>query len=410
MTRRVVITGMGCISGLGNGVAASWQRLMTGHGAIRLHEGNEPGDGAAAAIDGPLAAIAEDDIAAASAALKPKRLGRLDPLSLYALTAALEAVEQAGLSRDPVLGERTAIVLGCGSGGNATIDTAYRRLYERGEAAVHPQTIPSSMISAPASHVAMLFGIHGPSFVLSSACASSAHALGEAMHMIRAGRCEVAIAGGAEACLSLGSWVAWNSLGVLARDNCRPFSRDRNGMVLGEGAAVLVLEAEDHALARGVPVLGELVGYGASSDAAHITAPDIAGIEMAIRAAHRDADADPAHPALVSAHGTGTPLNDRVEAAALHSVYGPALGKHLVIATKSAHGHVIGASGALEFLIGMKALAAGMAPPILNHLGTDPDCDLPLALEPSAIGHDLLVSNSFAFGGLNAVLIGRKRE
>lgn len=408
MNRKVVITGMGCVSGLGAGVAENWRRVSRGESAIRTLQREAPPGHPAWGFSGPAAWI---DPAACSTALEGRdlrRLGRLDPLSAYALVATIEAVESAGLTGHPALAERTAIVLGCGSGGNATIDAAYERLYARDAAKVHPQTIPASMMSAPASHVAMLLGAHGPAFVLASACASSAHALGEAMHMIRSGRVEVAIAGGSEACLNLGSWVAWNSLGVLADDTCRPFSRDRKGMVLGEGAGVLVLEGEDHARSRGAAILGELAGYGATSDASDMTAPDRSGIEAAIRAAHRDAGVDVTRPALISSHGTGTRLNDPVEAAALRAVYGLALDRHRVIATKSAHGHLIGGTGAIEFILGMKALAEGVAPPVLNHLGADPECDLPLALEPAAIDFDVLVSNSFAFGGLNAVLIGRK--
>lgn len=335
-----------------------------------------------------------------------ERAGKLDPLSRYALAASMEAVAVAGLQGHPSLKNRTAVLLGCGSGGNATQDIAYERLYARKSSKVHPQTIPSSMISAPAARVAMMLGVHGPTFVLSSACASSAHALGEAMHMIRAGRVDVAIAGGAEACLSPGSWTAWQSLGVLAQDNCRPFSKDRAGMVLGEGAAVLVLEDEEHARSRGAEIWGELAGYGASSDASHITAPGVDGIVMAIEAAHLDSGIHIATPALISAHGTGTALNDSVESTALHAVYGACLNNHAVIATKSAHGHMVGGTGAMEFLLGMMALREGFAPPVLNYLGADPHCELPLVLQPARIDHKILVSNSFAFGGLNAVLIG----
>lgn len=408
MSRKVVITGMGCVSGLGVGVAANWHRASAGESAIRVLEREAPPGHPAWGFAGPAAWIDPDTCGAVLEGRDIRRLGRLDPLSTYALVAAIEAVESAGLAGHPVLAERTAIVLGCGSGGNATIDAAYERLYARGTGKVHPQTIPASMISAPASHVAMLLGAHGPAFVLASACASSAHALGEAMYMVRSGRVEVAVAGGSEACLNLGSWTAWNSLGVLADDTCRPFSRDRKGMVLGEGAGVLVLESEDHARSRGAAILGELAGYGASSDASDMTAPDQSGIEAAIRAAHLDAGVDRARPVLISSHGTGTKLNDPVEAAALRAVYGSALDRDTVIATKPAHGHLIGGTGAVEFIIGMKALAEGMAPPVLNHLGPDPECDLPLALEPAPIDYDVLVSNSFAFGGLNAVLIGRR--
>lgn len=405
MTRRVVVTGMGCISGLGHGVAQSWDRIRTGNGAIRPAGDRATQDG----FSGPLAPVEQPvpDVDWSGAAAR--RPGQIDPASAFVLAATVEALHESGLEGHAALDQRTAVVIGCGSGGNATIDTAFERFYGQGRTRVHPQTIPGSMISAPASHIAMLLGIHGPAMVIASACASSAHAIGEAMHMVRGGRVDVAIAGGTEACLTPGSIVAWNALGVLAPDTCRPFARDRAGMVLGEGAAIVVLEAEEHARARGAVILGELAGYGATSDALDITAPDQKGVEAAIRAAHRDAGVDPATPALISAHGTGTKLNDPVEAAAIRAIYGPALSDHIVIATKSAHGHLIGGTAALEFIIGMKALLEGVAPPVLNCADPDPDCALPLALEPVAIGHDVLVSNSFAFGGLNAVLIGTTR-
>jgi nodulation protein E len=399
---RVLVTGMGCVSGLGRGVATNWKRLQDGDGAIRPLAPPAP-SGIAAWV-----APSDDDPFAGIDAQRLRRLGRLDPISAFAIEAALEAVGDAVLMEHPSLGHRTAILLGCGSGGNATIDTGYERLFGKDEARVHPQTIPSSMITAPAAHVAILLGVHGPVFTLSSACASSAHALGEAMHMIRSGRADVVIAGGAEACLTRGSMAGWQSLGVLAPDTCRPFSRDRRGMVLGEGAAVLVLESERHALARGARILGELAGYGATSDAAHITAPDIAGVSGALRAAHEDAGVPLDVPALISAHGTGTTLNDVAETAAMRAVYGGDLRRHRVIATKSAHGHMIGATGAIEFLLGMVALAKGVAPPILNYLGADSDCDLPLVLERQKIAPEVLISSSFAFGGLNAVLVGKR--
>ena len=408
MNQPVLIIGMGCVSGLGNGVDANWRRLREGTGAIRPIS-----TGAMTGVAAPI------DCAVDLRWPEPdrlRRLGRLDPLSLYALVAAGEAVEQAGLAGHAVLANRTAILIGSGSGGNATIDTAYERLFARGQAKVHPQTIPSSMIAAPAAHISMAMGIHGPAFTLSSACASSAHAIGEAMHMIRSGRVDVAIAGGSEACLALGSWTAWNSLGVLAPDTCRPFSLGRKGMVLGEGAAMIVLESERHARARGAPVLGVLRGYGASSDAAHMTAPDPEGMLAAIRMAHEDSGIAPdgsaqgagPGPVLISTHGTGTSLNDSAEAVALHAAYGASLAGHCVIATKSAHGHMIGAGGAMELVAGIKALHDRAAPPVLGYLGPDPACDLPLALAPGKFDGDVLVSNSFAFGGMNAVLIATR--
>jgi nodulation protein E len=409
MTRRVLITGMGCVSGLGRGAEQGWESISRGEGAIRALDRPHPSGVPAWAMNGPAAWIEPQEAGIDLVRGRSRqRLGQLDPLASYALEATMEAIDEAGLADHPVLRDRTAISLGCGSSGNATMDVAYERLYAAQQPKAHPQTIPTSMISAPASNIAALLGVHGPTFVLASACASSAHALGEAMHMVRSGRVDVAIAGGSEACLSLGAWAAWRSLGVMAPDSCRPFSRDRQGLVLGEGAAIVILEAEDHAVARGARILGELAGYCATSDAAHITAPDRAGIEAAIVGAHRDAAISTDRRVLISAHGTGTALNDATETAAIRAIYGRALDDDLVIATKSAHGHLIGASGALEFLLGMKALMSGVAPPVLNYLGPDPDCDLPLALSPTNFDADVLVSNSFAFGGLNAVLIGKR--
>lgn len=404
MNDRVLITGMGCVSGLGYGVAANWQSLRNSRGAIRALAPSAPRG---------IAAWVDDETGGTSLlkSVEPERLhrlGRLDRLSEFALEAGLEAVMDAGLIQHPVLANRTAIVVGCGSGGNATIETAYERLFARDQPKVHPQTIPSSMIAAPAAHLSMLLGVHGLALTLSGACASSAQALGEAMHMIRAGRADVVIAGGAEACLTRGSLTGWLSLGVTAPDTCRPFSRDRHGMVLGEGSAVLVLESERHALARGALIYGELAGYGVSSDAAHMTTPDVEGIAAAIRAAHEDAGMARDATALISTHGTGTLVNDAAEATAIRQVYGSALKNHRVIATKSAHGHMVGATGAIEFLLGLIALCENTAPPVLNYLGPDPECDLPLVLETEHFEPDVLISNSFAFGGLNAVLVGRR--
>lgn len=404
MNRRVLVTGMGCVSGLGRGVASNWERVEAGRGAIRSLD-RDGARGIAAWSDG---AAGDASRLASLDADVVRRLGRLDPLSAFAIEAALEAIDDAGLRGGPALSTRTAITIGCGSGGNATIETAYERLFAQGQAKVHPQTVPGSMITAPAAHLAMLLGVHGPVFTLSSACASSAHALGEAMHLIRSGRADVVVAGGTEACLTRGCLTAWQSLGVLAPDACRPFSRDRRGMVLGEGAAVLVLEAEEHARARGATAHAEFAGYGLSSDAAHMTAPDLDGIVAALSMAIADAGVSPDAPALVSAHGTGTTLNDAAETAALHRVYGRALENHRVIATKSAHGHMIGTTGAIEFVLGLLALKREVAPPVLGYLGADPACDLPLALEREAFAADYLLSSSFAFGGLNAVLIGRR--
>jgi nodulation protein E len=223
--------------------------------------------------------------------------------------------------------------------------------------------------------------------------------------MIRAGRATVAITGGSDASLTFGPLNGWKALQAMAADACRPFSIDRKGMVIGEGAATLVLEDEAHARARGAHIHAELAGYGSTADAGHITQPDAERAAAAITAAQRDARLGDDATILYSAHGTGTRLNDRAESAALRLAYGNSLTRHRIIATKSAHGHMLGATGAMEFLLGIQALNAGMTPPILGYLGPDPDCDVPLALAAEPFAAEALVSSSFAFGGLNCVLI-----
>ncbi len=404
---RVVITGLGCVSALGQGVSPTWNRLVQGQGGI-VPFSKSYGDHPGLQFEGPAAPVQNLDLSAAQARFGAKAMATLDPLAAFASAAALEALTDAGLLDHAVLETRTAILFGAGSGGNATFEEGYGRIYDRKLGSVHPLTIPKSMISAPAAQLSMLFGIRGLAFTLSSACASSAHAIGEGMHMIRAGRADVALVGGGEAALTLGSWLGWAALRAMAPDTCRPFSAGRKGMVLGEGSAMLVLESYDHARARGATIYGEVAGLGASSDAHHLTMPHPAGCEAALRAAHADAGIPLDAPALISAHGTGTVLNDKTETEAMKAAYGAEMtGKH-VIATKSAHGHLIGGGGALEFLLGILALRERVAPPVLNWLDRDPECDVPLALEPTPFEADALISSSFAFGGLNAVLAAKR--
>lgn len=370
-------------------------------------------DDPAHAYEGPAAFIEALDPAPLAARFGPKPYAGLDPLSAYALAATAEALKEAGLVGPDAVHEAllhdTAVIYGSGAGGVTTLEEGYVRLLHGRRGAVHPTTIPRQMLSAPASELSMRFGIRGPVLALASACASSAHAIGEGLHRIRSGRSKVVVAGGAEACITYGSWAGWLALKAMAPDTCRPFSIDRKGMVLGEGAATLVLEDLDHARARGAPIYGEVLGEGATSDAHHITAPSGEGAERALRLAHADAGVPLERPVLYSAHGTGTVLNDRTEASALRAVYGDALNAGLVIATKSAHGHLIGAGGALEFLIGLLALEQGLAPAVLNGIAPDPECSIPVAWTPTPTALDTLVSASFAFGGLNSVLIGRAR-
>jgi nodulation protein E len=253
--------------------------------------------------------------------------------------------------------------------------------------------------------VAMQFGVHGPVFATSSACASSAHAIWQGATMIQSGMADVALVGGSEACATPGSMAGWQAVRALASETCRPFSAGRDGMVMGEGGAALVLEAWEHAEARGATILGEYLGAGMSSDAFHITQPAREGVVAAMRAAVAAGGLLDVEEVLISTHGTGTPLNDENEAGAINTVFAGAAARRPVIATKSAHGHVIGGSAALQAVIALKALEAGLAPPILNMLAPDPKCDVDLVLgkaRPITARHALV--NAFAFGGLNVAL------
>jgi nodulation protein E len=334
-----------------------------------------------------------------------KVLPILDRYAQFALVAAREAVAQSGLDFSDGLSTRTAVITGAGSGGMTTVDAAYKRLYEDGKLRVFPLTVPRLMVSAASSHITMAFGIRGPAYTISSACSSANHAIGEAVNMIRYGRVEAAITGGAEACLTLGVMGAWQSLRVMATDTCRPFSVNRKGMVLGEGAGMFVLETLDAAQARGADILAEIVGFGMTSDAGDIVQPSLDGVCGAISAALDDAGLAPDAVDYVNAHGTGTDINDVVETAALHRVLGDHAKSIAVSSTKSMHGHALGAAGALELAATLKAIEHQTAPPTANFTQADPKCDLdyvPNTAREMTI--DTALSNSFAFGGLNAVL------
>jgi nodulation protein E len=404
--RTVVVTGLGCISGLGVDVGATWDALMAGTTAIRPIRKVIAGE-AELTFDGVGAPVDEDGLRTLTAEFGEQRIAPVDLFANLAATATLEALKDAGLWPSPPLLGEAAIIYGSASGGLASLETGYQRMFRAGLPNVHPMTIPRYMNSASVSHLSMLFGIRGHCLAVSSACASSAHAIGEAMHFIRAGRASIVVTGGSDASLTFGSLHGWKAIQAMAPDACRPFSLERKGLVLGEGAATLVLEDAEHARRRGARVYAEVAGSGTTADAGHITRPDGDGAAAAIRAAHRDADLGGEEPLLVSAHGTGTRLNDRAEALALQHVYGHSLQRHRVIATKSAHGHLMGATGAMEFLIAILALCKQAAPPILGFIGADPECDLPLVLRPEALACKAAVSASFGFGGLNSVLVAK---
>ncbi|WP_439814135.1 beta-ketoacyl-[acyl-carrier-protein] synthase family protein [Zavarzinia sp. CC-PAN008] len=397
--RRVAITGVGAMSALGLDHPAMKAALAAGRPAIGPIEGDVAqlaGPKAAGQVRGfdPLAHFEE------------RRLSTLDRVSQFAVVTAREALAASGLVAEP---SRTAVVIGTGAGGLVTIDESYKRLYADKNQRPHPFSVPKLMVSAAASQVSMDLGLTGPAFVLSSACSSANHALGEALWLIRSGRADAALAGGTEAPLTNGTLRGWDALRVMAPDTCRPFSKGRKGMILGEGAAVFVLEEWEAAKRRGANILAELAGYGLSADAADLVAPSQAGAEAAIRGAIADAGLGLSDIGYINAHGTGTPLNDPTESAAIRAIFGASTDRLPVSSTKSMHGHALGAAGALELVAALLALTDGVIPPTANFLEPDPACPLDVVPnEPRRAEVRAALSNSFAFGGLNAVLALRK--
>lgn len=404
--RRVVVTGLGCVSALGNDVVTTWRALEEGYTGIRQRT-VYPKANSELAATGPMASVDFDVVEALSETFNPKTISSVDRFANFAALATNEALADAGLIDQSSLLPEACIIYGSSNGGLATIDDSYDRLYNLKSRVLHPLTVPRLMGSAAVSHLSILFGIKGLSYGISSACASSAQAICEGMHLIRSGRAKVVIVGGSDASLTYGSLRSWQSLRAVSEDTCRPFSMGRDGTVLGEGAATLILEDEETALKRGAVPYVELCGAGATADASHITQPDAKSAAAAIRAAHEDSGISLSEPILISAHGTGTMLNDRSEANALRDVYGAALFNSKVIATKSSHGHMLSATGAIEALIAIVALVKQKAPAIQNHIAADPECDIPLVLAPEPIAFRAALSTSFAFGGLNCVLMVR---
>jgi nodulation protein E len=402
MTRRVAVTGIGAISAFGHTYPDLWAGLAAGRSAIRPLTLVPPG-----ALRFPNAAEVPDFDPLRH--FEEKEAQMLDRFAQFAAVAAREAIKSSGIEFSRELGERTAIILGCSGGGKSTEDDGFYHLYALKEPRVSPLTIARAMSNAGASRVSFEYGITGPVFTVSTACSSANHSIGQAFRMVRSGEVEIAIAGGSEAPLSTGFLKAWEAMRVVAPDTCRPFSIDRRGLILGEGAAVLILEPMERALARGATIIGEIVGFGMSSDAHHITQPSAVGAARAMRAGLLDAELDPDAIGYVNAHGTGTLANDVTETEAIRSVFGAHAQKLLVSSTKSMHGHTLGAAGALEAAATLGALQCGLIPPTANFTAADPACDLDVVPNtPRAAQVEFAISNSFAFGGLNAVLVFRK--
>ena len=399
--RRVAVTGLGVVSALGTGREAHLDGLAEGRCGI----------GPVTRIDAArlmvkIAAEARDY--EGEGRFSRQQLTLYDRVTQMALTAAEEAVAQSGIVFDEALGLRTATIIATAMGGLHTQDENYHAVYAEAKNRVHPFIIPKLMANAPVSQVSMAHGLRGPAWSVSTACASSNHAIGQAFQLVRSGAAEAAVTGGTESVLCFGGMKAWEGLRVMSKDGCRPFAKSRNGMVLGEGAAILILEPLEVARGRGAPVLGEIVGVGATADASDIVAPAVEGAGRAMAAALADAAMAPEEVDYINAHGTGTALNDRSEAAAIHSVFGARAGRLMVSSTKSMHGHPIGAAGALEAAAVLMALGRGVVPPTIGHDAPDPEIGLDVVPNHAREAPvRAALSNAFAFGGLNAVLAFR---
>ncbi len=403
---RVVVTGVGVLAPGGATAQEFFASMVAGRSAVRRLQ-RDFADQLISPVAACLDFTAKDHFPAL-------RAGMLDRFAQFALVAARQAVADAGLGFDAALQDRTGIFWGTAMGGAETVEQGYLELYRKGLDRVRPLSVPMVMNNAAASQIGIEYGIRGPVMTYSTACASSANALGDAFRAIRCGEIDVALAGGSEAMLTFGILKAWEGLRVQAPADaedvaatCRPFSADRQGLVLGEGAGALVLESEEHALARGVRILAEFAGYGRSNDGLHLTKPAAEGQARAMRSALLDANLAPSAIGYLNAHGTATPLGDPVETAAIKSVFAEAA-RHLPISsTKSMHGHLMGAAGAVELIVSLMAMRSGVIPPTVNYRKADAQCDLdyvPNVARPG-LAIDAVMSNSFAFGGSNAVLV-----
>lgn len=395
MQRRVVITGMGAVSSLGMSATSTMAAMAAGHSGISELEFQDV-ERLQFKIGGQIKGYDEPHH------FSRKEILLYDKFTQLAVLAAREAVAQSGAN---LANAKSGVVLGTSGGGLQTQDENFRKVYEEGKNRVHPYVVPRLMNNAAASHLSMLHGIIGPSYTVSTACASSNHAMGQAFHMIRSGMVDTMLTGGSESMLCFGGIKAWEGLRVMSKTGCRPFSATRDGMVQGEGAAIFVFEELSQAQARGAEIFAEVAGFAMSSDASDIVMPNITGAAQAIKGALQDASLLPQDIGYINAHGTGTSANDRTETQAVHAVFGSHVKKLRLSSTKSMHGHLIGGTGAVELLACIMALREGIIAPTINYDKPDPECDLNVVPnEAQQAKVNAVLSNAFAFGGLNAVL------
>jgi nodulation protein E len=396
--RRVVITGSGTINALGHDVATTLEAMREGRcgiGPLNIRDV----DRLAIKIGGQVTDYDEQTH------FNRQQISLYDRFTQFTLLAAAQAIGEAGLTFSGALADRSGVVLGTSGGGLNTQDENYRAVYEEGKNRVHPFIVPKLMNNAAASHVSMKYNLRGPSFTVATACASSNHAMGQAFYMIRSGMADVMVTGGSESMLCFGGVKAWEGLRVMSKDACRPFSATRNGMVQGEGAGVFLFEGRDHALKRGATILAEVAGFSMCSDASDIVTPSKQGAARAIAGALTDAKFNREDVGYINAHGTGTAANDKTECAAVADVFGAHADNLMISSTKSMHGHLIGGTGAVELLACIMALRDGIIAPTIGYEEPDPECALDVVPNVAREAKvTAVLSNAFAFGGLNAVI------
>ena len=400
--KRVVITGAGTINALGHSVADTMTALAEGRcgiGPLVFRDVERLSIQIGAQVRG----------FEADGRYNRQQMSLYDRFTQFTLAAAAEAIAQSGITFSGELAAKSGVVLGTAGGGVSTWDDNYRSVYEDGKNRVHPFVVPKLMNNAAASHVSMEYNLQGPSFTVSTACASSNHAMAQAFQMVRTGLAPAMVTGGSESMLCFGGVKAWEGLRVMSKDACRPFSANRNGMVQGEGAGVFVFEEYEHARGRGAEILCEVAGFAMSSDATDIVMPSKNGAARAIAGALSDAQLNPEDVGYINAHGTGTAANDKTECAAVADVFGQHADKLMISSTKSMHGHLIGGTGAVELLACIMALRDGVIAPTIGYEEADPECALDVVPNEARYAKvNVVLSNAFAFGGMNAVLALRK--
>ncbi len=401
MTRNVVVTGYGVVSPIGADAASFRDALAAGHCGIKIDAFSI--EELSTTLPGGRVNDIDDRISALGPALK-----RADRVSQMAVLAADEAIAHAGLEFDDETSMRTACIIGSGIGGQGSFDRSYYDMLKK-ERRPHPLTILRVIPNAPASHVSIRHGLRGPSFAIASACASATHSIGVCADMIRGGSADVGVAGASEAVLTYGALEAWSAMRILADETCRPFSKNRNGLAIGEGAGVLVLEEEEHAKARGATIIARLSGFGMNADGKDMINPSMEGAAACMKTALRNVQIDDPSAVYVNAHGTGTFLNDPTETKAIRATFGADADRLIVSSTKSMHGHLLGAAGGIEAIAAITTLETGVIPPTINLDQPDPDCDLNYAPNEAVERRiDVAMSNSFAFGGMNAAVVFEK--